>query len=196
MKTKMKTVIVALILAISLWSTMNASAQEKTSVSIEVDPITFAFNGYGVHLRLSPKNSKHMLLGVGAYAMDFPKALVDFNSENKDKGWDVRLNQGYGLFGEYHFSEVNRKWFLGGQLGIQEYKLSNLSQAGSTQYTNVLLMGYGGYTWRPFDFGLYIKPWAGIGYTAKVSGENKIGAMEYNIAPITLFATLHIGYTF
>ena len=42
----------------------------------------------------------------------------------------------------------------------------------------------------------YIKPWAGIGYTSKIAGTNQLEGKEYNIAPITMFATLHVGYTF
>ena len=57
-------------------------------------------------------------------------------------------------------------------------------------------MTYGGYTWQPFDFSFYIKPWAGIGYTSKISGTNNLGNSEYDIAPIMMFATLHLGYTF
>jgi len=169
---------------------------DKTTLSVEIDPFTFAFKGYGLHLRLQPKNNEHLLVGFGAYAMDMPNALVDFNKNNKGKGWNVRLNQGYGVFGEHHFSEVNKKWFVGAQIGIQEYKIENETVAGSEKFTNFLAMGYFGYTIKPFKNNLYIKPWAGIGYTSKISGNNTLGALEYDIAPITMFVTLHIGYTF
>ncbi|MDD5152054.1 MAG: hypothetical protein PHC28_16505 [Flavobacterium sp.] len=171
-------------------------SNDKTRVSLEIDPATFAFNGYSAHLRIQPKNCDHLLFGVGIYAMDMPSVLVNFNKKNKDKGWDVRLNNGVGLFGEHHFTEVNRKWFVGAQMSIQEYKIENETFAGSEKYTNILAMGYFGYTIKPFKNNLYIKPWAGIGYTSKISGNNTLGSLEYDIAPITMFATLHIGYTF
>ncbi|HHB52127.1 MAG TPA: hypothetical protein ENK75_03665, partial [Saprospiraceae bacterium] len=116
----------------------------KTEISFEIDPSTFAFKGYGIHLRVKPKGSDHLVLGIGTYAMDFPSVFVDLNKENKDKGWDVRLNQGYGLFTEYHFSEVNKKWFLGGQLALQEYKIKKEALEGDNKYSNLLLMGLGG----------------------------------------------------
>jgi len=194
---KLAVVILTFVISISL------SAQEKeiiekseTEFSIEIDPATFAFSGYGFHLRVKQKNSERFLMGIGAYAMDMPDALVDFNKNNKGKGWNVRLNQGYGVFGEHHFSEVNKKWFVGAQTGIQEYKIENETVAGSEKFTNILAMGYFGYTIKPFKNNLYIKPWAGIGYTSKISGNNTLGALEYDIAPITMFVTLHIGYTF
>jgi hypothetical protein len=49
----------------------------KIEFSVEIDPLTFGLNGYGVHVRIKPKNSQHLLLGAGAYAMDFPSVLVD-----------------------------------------------------------------------------------------------------------------------
>ena len=115
----------------------------KTEVSIEIDPATFVFNGYGIHFRVKPKNSTHYLIGAGVYAMDFPEILVDLNSSNKDKGWDVRLNQGIGLFGEYHFSQVNKKWYVGSQLALQQYKLQKDFFEGEAKYSNILLMAIG-----------------------------------------------------
>lgn len=200
MKTKFKLSMVVLALTII---SISAFAQEsekttgrKTKISVEIDPATFAFNGYSAHLRIQPKNCDHLLFGAGIYAMDLPSVLVDFNKENKDKGWDVRINNGIGLFAEHHFTEVNRKWFVGAQMSLQEYKVENEAVAGSEKFTNILAMGYFGYTIKPFKNNLYIKPWAGIGYTSKVSGKNTLGTLEYDIAPITMFATLHLGYTF
>lgn len=188
--------ILAIIFSINIFAQKNSQQHQKTEISVEIDPATFIFRGYGFHLRIKPKTSYHLLFGMGAYAMDMPDVLVDFNKNNRADGWNVRLNQGYGLFGEYHFTEVNRKWFAGAQLGVQEYKIKKENLTGSTKYTNALLMAYGGYTWRPFNFGLYLKPWAGVGYVSKLSGSNIINGTEYNIAPISMFATLHIGFTF
>jgi hypothetical protein len=170
--------------------------EQKVRFSIETDPATFVFNGYAVHLRVQPKTSEHLLVGAGIYAMDMPSFLVDLNGNNKGKGWDVRLNQGLGLFAEHHFSEVNKKWFVGTQIGIQQYEIENEEFSGSAAFSNVLLMGYGGYTWQPFSFPLYLKAWGGLGYTSKMSGENTLDGIDYDIAPITMFATLHVGYSF
>jgi len=189
--------ILAFLIILSFQSFGQSPTNENHSeFSIEIDPATFLFKGYSIHLRFKPKNSQHLIFGIGAYAMDFPSQLVDLNAKNKNEGWDVRLNQGFGLFGEYHFSEPNKKWFLGTQIGIQEYKIENENLSGNEHFTNSLFMGYGGYTWRVFNDKFYIKPWAGIGYTSKISGNNSLENLEYDIAPITMFATLHIGYTF
>jgi len=191
------TIVIALILSSTgLFAQEKETLSQKTEISIEIDPSTFGFHGYGFHLRIKPKNSDHLLLGIGAYAMDFPDLLVDLNSENKDEGWKVRLNQGYGLFGEYHFSEVNKKWFVGSQIAIQEYEIEKDFFDGKSSHTNILVMGTGGYTLQPFEAPVYFKFWGGLGYTDKISGDDFIGNAEYDIAPILFFGALHIGYTF
>lgn len=197
---KSSKVIFALLLMISMSISISAQKIEtinKTKFSIEVDPATFAFKGYGIHLRVQPKNSEHLLLGAGVYAMDFPDLIVDFNPKNKNKGWDVRLNQGAGLFGEYHFSEVNKKWFVGTQLALQEYEIEKTNEVASEKFNTFLSLGYGGYTIQPFkNIGFYIKTWAGVGYTTQTGGENKLGDSVYEVSPVLLFAAIHLGYTF
>ena len=191
-----------LIILITTIATLNVSSQnanlqhKKARFSLEIDPATFVFKGYSAHLRIQPKRSDHYLFGLGMYAMDMPSFFVDLNDKNKNKGWGVRINQGYGLFGEYHFTQVNRRWFIGSQISLQEYKIEQAEIEGYSQYQNFLLMGYGGYTLQPFTLPIYFKAWGGIGYTSKVSGTNILEGLEYDISPISMFATLHVGYTF
>ena len=196
MRKRCNAILVAMLM---ITTSISGFAQEKevgkTKFSIEIDPSTFAFNGYGVHLRIQPKNSEKLIIGAGTYAMDFPSVLVNLNAENKDKGWNVRLNQGYGIFGEYHFSEVNKKWFIGAQLAAQQYELQKDLYDGNAKYSTILFMGLGGYTLQPFEFPLYFKFWGGVGYLNKISGENYIDNAEYNISPALMFGAVHIGYT-
>lgn len=194
MKNKLMTV--AAFIAMSFIGT-NSYSQEKTTVSIETDPSTFAFKGYAAHVRIKLKNSNHFVWGAGTYALDLPSMMVNMNSENKDKGWNVRINSAYSLFGEYYFKEANKKWFVGLQTGVQNYKISNDNiQDKESKYSNLLIMPSIGYNWQPFKFPLYIKPWMGIGYTTKLSGFNKIDQSEYEISPLVPFLTVHVGYTF
>lgn len=199
MTSTIKLLLTGIIFSITSWSIYaqgSNTSEPKTRFFIEIDPATFVFKGYSAHLRIQPKFSDHMLIGVGIYAMDLPSVFVDFNKKNKDEGWDVRLNQGYGLFAEHHFGEVNKKWFAGAQTSIQEYRIKNDAVVGSQKFSNLLLMAYAGYTLKPFGNKLYFKPWAGLGFTTKVSGDNFLIEYEYDIAPMTVFATLHVGYMF
>lgn len=184
-------------LSVSQMQAQDTAAQSKTTFSIETDPSTFAFGGYAVHFRIKAKNSKHLVFGAGAYSLDLPSVLVDMNKENKDKGWNVRINHAYSLFGEYYLKEANTAWFLGLQVGIQNFKNTNDMVAGKeSKYSNSIIMPSVGYNWQPFQFPMYLKPWFGVGYTSKLSGSNSIDDLHYTISPLVPFITLHIGYTF
>ncbi len=201
MKTIFKTFAFAFFAVISVSNgsiqAQNSESVNKTTISLETDPSTFVFGGYAAHIRIKPANSKHLVVGAGAYAMDYPDFLVNMNSDNKDKGWKVRINSAFGFFGEYYFSEANSKWFTGLQAGVQNYKITNENILNKeSKYSNLLLMPSIGYNWQPFHFPFYIKPWLGIGYTTKISGENSINTSVYKISPITPFVTVHVGYTF
>ena len=137
-----------------------------------------------------------MLVGAGTYALDLPSVMVDMNADNKSKGWDVRINSAYSLFGEYYFKAVSRKWFVGLQTGVQNYKIMNDNITNKeSKYSSLLIMPSVGYNWQPFKFPLYFKPWFGLGYMSKISGKNAIDDLSYKIAPIAPFITMHVGYT-
>jgi hypothetical protein len=203
MKTKFKTISLVII-AILFLSISKIEAQDnnnnnenKTTISIETDPSTFAFGGYAFHFRVKPKNSEHLLIGAGTYGMDMPDFLISMNSDNKDKGWNVRIDGAYSVFGEYYFEEANSKWFVGLQAGVQNYKNTNDNIADKeSKYSNLLIMPSIGYNWKPFSNNLYFKPWFGLGYTSKISGDNSIDNLTYEISPLVPFITLHVGYTF
>jgi hypothetical protein len=197
MKKSIKFVLLCFLLSSGSFLPAIAQTTEgQTRFSLEIDPATFAFGGYSLHLRIQPKSSDHFLVGAGLYGMNMPDFLVALNPSNKDQGWNVRIDRGFGLFAEYHFNKVNQKWFGGLQISLQEHSLDLEDLEDSNQFTNTLAMAYGGYTFQPFRFNLYFKPWAGIGYQQLVAGENILSGKEYVIAPVTFFATLHLGYTF
>jgi hypothetical protein len=196
-----KTVFMAIIALTSLFTNklhaQSVKSEDKTTFAIETDPSTFAFNGYAFHFRIKPKNSRHLLIGAGTYALDLPKQIVDLDSKNKQQAWKVRISSAYSLFGDYYLKEPNQKWYIGLQTGVQNYRNTNDNLPGRTsKYSNLLIMPSIGYSWHPFNIPFYIKPWAGIGYTTKISGDNRVGNLTYDISPLLPFITLHIGYTF
>lgn len=203
MNTKIKSLSLAMLVFLCLSISKieaqdsNKNYENKTTFSIETDPSTFAFGGYAFHFRIKPKNSQHLLIGAGTYGMDMPDFLINMNADNKDKEWNVRINSAFSLFGEYYFKEANSNWFVGLQAGVQNYKNTNDNIPDKeSKYSNVLIMPSIGYNWQPFSFPLYLKPWFGLGYTAKISGDNSIDNLTYTISSLVPFITLHIGYTF
>jgi hypothetical protein len=173
------------------------SRDYSTRLSLEIDPITFLYKGYSLHIRYQPMFSERLLIGLGTYALDVPDPVVDLNRRNRDIGWDVRIRSAYFLYGEFFLEKANHGWFVGEQIGFQSFKISNDSEVtGSASFNNALLLTYLGYSWHPYKGSFYIKPWAGVGFTHKVDGLNNVGPLHYNISPLFVSAALHVGYTF
>jgi hypothetical protein len=169
--------------------------QESCLLGLETDPSTFFFNGYAAHLRYKPAGS-HFNVGLGVYALDYPGVMVDMNSDNRSKGWQVRINSAYGLFGEYYFKASARGWYVGMQISQQNFRIGKEGASGKTNFSNLLLMPSIGYTWMLPHTSFYLKPWFGIGYTGKISGTNTVNAQYYSISSVVPFFTLHAGYYF
>lgn len=169
----------------------------RSRLSVEIDPVTYLFTGYSFHLRYQPMFSERFLIGAGTYAMDLPQTFVGLNRLNRDRGWNVRIRSAYFLHGEFYATEANHRWFIGEQVGFQRFMVSNDREgSGSARFNNLLLLTYVGYSWHPYKGSFYIKPWVGLGYTTKVDGLNMAGSMDYNISPLYVFATFHVGYSF
>ncbi|MGH1539569.1 MAG: hypothetical protein ACRBHB_04045 [Arenicella sp.] len=188
-----KTTVLSVILAGLLTQT---AAIAKPRYEIEVDPSTFALDGYSLHVRMFPDSTSKWRLGVGVYSLEFPDAFVDINSENKNQGWNVDLDLGLGLFAEYYFSDNKHGLYAGAQLAYQKFNISN-SQSGSEQqsFANALLMPYVGYR-LPLSTHYYVQGWLGVGYSEKVSGETQLGTRHYDLDPLVGFGALHVGYSF
>ncbi|MEZ4892938.1 MAG: hypothetical protein R3A50_11165 [Saprospiraceae bacterium] len=192
---KLKLAALGILFLSAFGQTYAQSKSGKAAFFIETDPSTFALGGYAAHIRFKPANSEHLLLGLGTYSLDFPEVMINMNGKNKDKGWDLRIKNAYSFFGEYYFSEAGKKWYTGLQLGVQNFRLKNEAVIeDQANFQNLIVMPSLGYSWTPFKFPLYLKPWLGLGYTTKLSGENVLQEQTYDIAPLVPFFTLHVGY--
>jgi hypothetical protein len=173
------------------------SADYASRLSLEIDPLTFLSKGYSLHIRYQPMISQRFLIGLGTYALDLPGALVDLNKSNRDEGWGVRIRSAFSIYGELFAKAPNRGFFIGEQLGLQSFRISNDREVGgSSNFNNLLALTYVGYSWYPYKGSFYLKPWAGLGFTQKIDGINTVGSMKYDISPWFPFFTVHAGYTF
>lgn len=173
------------------------SPHDRPRLMAEMDPATFAMSGYSGHVRVALGNDSKWVLGFGVYGLDFPKAIVDFNPKNRDKGWDVRLTFGAGLFADRFMSTGNEGAFVGVQVASQQYRIRNPKLGPrESQYTSLLLMPRVGYLWKPGTSGFYLMPWMGVGYADKVSGTAQVANVDYHLSKVMAFAAVHAGWRF
>lgn len=185
-----RTVLFALVLVVGA-----SSAYAAPLIGVEVDPYTFVESGGALHLKLRPSGTSPWEFGVGTYSMDFPEMFVNMNPANAEEGWSVRLDRGVGLFLDYDFRMSRSEGvFAGVQVATHTFSVEKNGESG--EFTNLLIMPGVGTVWRPLHNGLYLRPWFGVGWTAKLSGATTVGGDTYDVLPILPFGALHIGYTF
>jgi hypothetical protein len=203
-----KPIVIAFFVVISIVSVSTGHARAAPSASsesqepaltlmVETDPATFAFSGYAAHVRVATAYLPGLVLGVGFYGMSVPSIMAEIHPSNRDKGWDVELKNGYGLFADYHFSGKPSGLFVGLQLAVQRWLLRRDRYENAEEYGTLLAMARVGTLWQPFKTaGFYIMPWVGVGATGKIFGKNSIGDRAYKVFPVTAFGALHVGWKF
>lgn len=216
MEKRLKTLILPIIISLSIHPAFaqgqrNSSntKSEKGTFSFEIDPIVpLVLKGIGGHFIWKPKKTDHFIFGLAMVANGtLPEGILNLDSKNKNLGWHYKINQGFGLETEYYFKQANRKWFVGLQLFTEEINLTNDHVPSVSEHrTNIgMAVITVGYKWYPIrKVNLYLKPWAGIGYTgiihsafsSEVIDNTQVGSYKYHLATLSPFATVHIGYTF
>lgn len=202
------TAILAAFLVISFYSFGFTEVSDKTQHSVEIDPVVpVVLHGFGAHYMYTPKENGHFVFGATIIAAaNMPDFVINTDPLNKNEGWNVHINQGFGLEGEYYFQDARRGFFAGIQLFTQEINITNDNEPSIAKHrTNtgmsVLLAGCKFYL---FGNHFYLKPWGGIGHQQVINGafsdevipNTIVGNREYHLQPFSPFATIHIGYTF
>ncbi len=167
-----------------------AWASEK--LMLEIDPLTFAQNGYSLHMRYKLDTT---VVGGGVYALDMPKQLVEMNQNNE--GWEARIDSAQILFFDYLFDNKIEGWILGAQITSQNYEVSY--DGNSTSYKALSSLTRVGYHYEPLSgSGLYLFPWAGVGKSDVIEGDTSLddNSAAFDHKATTSFVTLHVGYRF
>jgi hypothetical protein len=161
-------------------------------VLVEIDPLTFAKDGYSLHLRYK---LGHFALGAGGYALDLPQFVTEINASNK--GWEDRIDSGIVLFLDYLFDNSLEGWLVGLEFTHQKHIVSYENE--EAEFGAMLYLLRAGYHYRPLSkSSLYFFPWVGAGYMEQTSGNRSVETLdkEFDISPVAGFATLHVGYEF
>jgi len=171
-------------------------ASSETRLMLETDPATFVLDGFAVHSRLEHPRARGWSLGLGLYSLEYPSLLVELDPENRDEGWRARMRIGYGAFLDRHFGTRRSSPFVGVQLAVQRFELARDKTTAPKDLAVGLAMARLGYRWFPTDAEFYVMPWAGAGVSVALSEPVEIDNETYNVRPLTLFATAHVGWRF
>lgn len=194
MKLKIKTLVAISTLCANFFLVSHSNAENK--FYIETDPATFLMKGDSFHIKYSSSSLPNWRFGVGTYSLEFPSALIDVNSENKNEGWDVEISRGVGFFSEYYFDEDLSGLMVGLQISEQKMHVFSSKINKSAEFKNAMVMGSVGYRYNIEGTNFYLLPWAGFGYANTTDGKEERIASTYDQDPWLGFMTFHLGYSF
>lgn len=172
---------------------MSIAAQEETPgrFSIETDPTTYFFDGCSLQLRLSSFLIEKLSLGIGVYQAAIPDFYLEENSQNKNKGWEAKVEIGFDLYVDYYFSDPYKGWFAGAGFSVYEFEIGRLEE--TTSYVSLVETLRAGYTWRPYYECFYVSPWIGYSINQQVSGSNSLLGESLELPSGSFVGTIQVG---
>ena len=149
----------------------------ESKLSIEIDPIAFALEGFSFHLLLQKENWRGDL---GIFGLTLPQNMLpDDSDEISFKGVGVKVDR-----------FISPSWFIGLQASINQFKSLKKGQSKLDKnfaYESSIRVGY------RYDLykGLYVEPWISLGYQDFISDHN-----APDLQNLAVFPTVHIGWQF
>ena len=184
----MKKVLFTAIIAIA---SVNVNAQAEKHFELEIDPIAYVLGGASGHAAFTWKNERFQL---GYAQLSMPEALR--NHENLSESFkSISLKWDY-FFGKHN---ANQGFFVGPTFDY--LFLTYEDEFSETYKEDQLSLGVrGGYKFDLFKKskafnGLYVTPWLGVSAFTK-SKDIEVGGKTYTRKPISIFPTVHLGWSF
>lgn len=170
---------------------VNTNAQTEKHFELEIDPIAYAIKGASGHAAFT-WNNKRIQLGYGQLSL--PVAMR--NHENVSESFkSISLKWDY-FFGKHN---ANQGLFVGPTIDylFLSYKDEFNAEYKESQFS---LGVRGGYKFDLFKKskalnGLYVTPWVGVSAFTK-SKDIELGDKMYSRKPISIFPTVHLGWSF
>jgi hypothetical protein len=181
------------LLAILITATVATTAHaEPAHLDVETDPSGWVLDGYSVHAGYRPAELPHWRFEAGSYGLAFPHALIDLNATNK--GWDVSIVRAVAVQVAWYVRDDARGGlFVGGSVAAYDER-DALAGMSSDRWRSGI-QPVVGYQWFPFAHqSFYIKPWAGLGIVLDKGDAQTIAGRTFDVATVSPFATLHVGF--
>jgi hypothetical protein len=190
----------AVVLATPSWVPSSAHAQTGTDASLaakkqtfalELDPLAYILQGYGLLAAYQPHG--YVRLTAGGFKVG---KLPDFITNDGDNENFSQSLYGFALWVNVFPDPVKRNWGFGALFERRYHTYSNSTVPGvSTKQTRTDLIPAVSYRWRPWDnYGFYVLPWFGVAIPLGGRDDVFVGQIKYQPRAVDYFITAHIGW--
>ncbi|NBC01883.1 MAG: hypothetical protein GVY15_13615 [Bacteroidetes bacterium] len=182
-----------------LFSTQPTSAQDAVpdrTLSIEVNPLAYAFTGWSVGGTYHPANLNRWVFNAGAYGFQLPDVFVEQIPGNEDEGFELEISPAATIGADFYPWSRNRSGFaFGVSTVVAGFEVTNENEPGEANYTSLYVVPRASYTWFVFR-GLYVMPWVGLEFHNKIGGDTQVGALDFEPMTTQFSPNISIGYYF
>jgi hypothetical protein len=191
--------VIAIAFALTVAIAPRASAQtsqpasdERVSIAVESDILSFFIGGYSAMVNVSLPNKFQMAFGIGSY--DVPGFLVEGDPNFDVAQWEARVTSVQVFRATYRFKGPMRSGpALGGVILNQNWRLQSAPLNGETTFREVSAGVTGGY-YIHVGKHVYIYPTAAYTYNNVYSGETSVNGTSYETDKFSPNASLHVGW--
>src|ERR1044071_990840 len=189
--------VIAIAFALTVAIAPRASAQtsqpasdERVSIAVESDILSFFIGGYSAMVNVSLPNKFQMAFGIGSY--EVPGFLVEGDPNFDVAQWEARVTSVQVFRATYRFKGPMRSGpALGGAILNQNWRLQSAPLNGETTFREVSVGITGGY-YVHLGPHFYLYPTAAYTYNNVYSVEPSINGIDYKTDKFSPNASLHV----
>jgi len=168
------------------------NSQERASITVESDVLSFFIGGYSAMVNVSLPNKFQAAFGIGNY--DVPGFLVEGDSNFDAARWAARVTSVQVFRATYRFrGPMTSGPALGAVLLNQNWRLQSAPLRGGTTFRELSTGVTGGY-YVHLGTHFYIYPTAAYTYNNVYSGETSVRGTNYKVDKFSPNASLHVGW--
>ncbi len=166
-------------------------------VSLSTDAITWPFDGYSIIASYETARLDGLRFHLEVFGLALPESVIDSYAPNTGEGWQRRVDRALMLSVDHHPFEGMKGLHWGAGFNVQGSTVSRTGHSPAEAYATFEPILRLGYQWFPSArSGLFITPYAALGFPIHLSQPEAIGGEVYGEAAILPVASVQIGWRF
>ena len=169
----------------------------KHSISLSTDTLTWAIDGYSVIGSYEHSAYPKLRFHAEVFGIKLPESIIDSYEPNQGEGWQRRIDGAFMLSVDHHPLPRLKGLHWGAGFNVQRSTVSRTGFASFQEYDTFEPIVRVGYQWFPLgSAGLFITPYAVLGFPIHLSEPDAVGGEVYEEAAVLPVASVQLGWRF
>ena len=166
-------------------------------VSLSTDSLTWVIDGYSFIGSYEHSACPKLRFHAEVFGIELPESIIDNYEPNQGEGWHRRIDGALMFSVDHHPMDQLKGLHWGAGFNVQRSTVSRAGFSSSQEYDTFEPIVRIGYQWFPFgSSGLFITPYAVLGFPIHLSEPDAIGGEVYEEAAVLPVASVQLGWRF